>query len=197
MEAYPLTWPVGYKRTEQRIFSTFKQSMEKAQEFLHLELKRMDATDLIVSSNIPVRKDGLFFTDWMNRKIDDPGVAIYFKHKGKNVTMCCDKYSKVWENTYALGKAIEALRGLERWGVSEFMERAFTGFTALPPSIVTEVNIWHVLGLTSKPATSAEVTAAYRTKAKEVHPDKPGGDGEKFKQLLEAYQRALSHFDMD
>lgn len=195
MEAYPLTWPIGYQRTTNRIGSPFKQSMEKAQQFLRLEISRMGAKELIVSSNIPVRKDGLFFTDWMNRRIDDPGVAIYFKYRGKDISMCCDQYLRVWENVYALGKAIEALRGLERWGVSDFLDRAFTGFTALPPSIVPEVNIWHVLGLTGKPDTVDDVTSAYRQMARKHHPDRPGGDKEKFQALQDAYEKALKTFE--
>lgn len=195
IEAYPLAWPVGYKRTTGRISSPFKQSMEKAQQFLHREVDRMGAGKLIVSSNIPVRKDGMFYTDWMNRKIDDPGVAINFHYQGKYITMCCDQYLTVWENVYALGKAIEAIRGLERWGVSDFMERMFTGFTALPPSVTLEVNIWHVLGLTGKPDTKDDVTSAYRQKAREHHPDRPGGNKEKFQALQDAYEKALKQFE--
>lgn len=195
IDAYPLSWPVGYKRTTGRISSPFKQSMEKAQQFLRQELNRMGASGLIVSSNIPVRKDGMFYTDWMNRKIDDPGVAIFFVYHGKDVTMCCDQYLRIWENIYALGKAIEALRGLERWGVSDFLDRAFTGFTALPPSITPEVNIWHVLGLTEKPATLKEVINAYRKKAMVLHPDQPGGNVQMFQDLQDAYEKATQTFE--
>lgn len=193
-EAYPLTWPVGYPRTTNRIRSPFLQSMDKAQKFLRKEIDRLGARKLIVSSNIPIRKDGMFYADWMSKKIDDPGVAIYFTYKGKEISMCCDQYLLVWENTYALGKAIEALRGLERWGVSDFLDRAFTGFTALPPSVTPEVNIWHVLGLTEKPADLKDVVTAYRKKALEVHPDQPTGSKEKFQALQEAYEKALSFF---
>ena len=31
-----------------------------------------------------------------------------------------------------LAKSIEAMRGIERWGPSQMMERTFTGFAALP-----------------------------------------------------------------
>jgi hypothetical protein len=195
IEAYPLTWPVGYQRTQSRIASPFKQTMEKAQQFLRREVDRMGAGKLIVSSNIPIRKDGMFYTDWMNRKIDDPGVAIYFHYQGKDISMCCDQYLRVWENVYALGKAIESIRGLERWGVSDFMARAFTGFTALPAPIVPEVNIWHILGLPGKPETPREVTEAYRKQALELHPDRPGGEKTKFQALQEAYDAALKTFD--
>lgn len=196
MEAYPLQWPVGYKRTANRIHSRFEQSMETAQRFLRIEVSRINGKDLIVSTNIPVRKDGMLYTDWMKKKIEDPGVAIYFKYKGKDISMCCDQYLGVWENIYALGKGIEALRSMERWGVSDFLERAFTGFAAIPEvSSYNMPSIWVILGLPGKPAGIDEVHAAYKRKAKEVHPDTPNGNEVEFIQLQTAYKQAKSMFE--
>jgi hypothetical protein len=33
----------------------------------------------------------------------------------------------------AIAKSIEAMRGLDRWGVGDIVSRAFSGFNALPP----------------------------------------------------------------
>lgn len=196
-EAYPLHWPAGYQRTavHRRRPSQFKQSMDRAQKFLREEIKRLGGRDLIVSTNLPLRLDGLLYSDWMKRKIDDPGVAIYFKYKGKDISMCCDQYAAVWENIYALGKGIEALRGMDRWGVSDFLERAFTGFTALPASsAIVQRDIWDVLGLSSKPGTVVELAEAYKSQAKKTHPD-AGGTKEAFQELQDAYQKALKFYN--
>ncbi len=195
IEAYPLQWPAGYKRNAWRISSQFKQTMEKAQRLLRIEISRIGGTGLIVSTNIPVRKDGLLYSDWMRKKIDDPGVAIYFKYKGKDISMCCDQYEHIWENIYALSKGIEALRGMDRWGVSDFLERAFTGFKALPESTMSEAIIWQVLGLKERPATKEKVTEAYKAQAKLVHPDIATGSQERFVLLQEAYKKALQFFN--
>ena len=74
--------------------------MDKAQRFLRSEIERIKGTDLIISTNIPVKSNGLLYADWMRRKIEDPGAAIYFKYKGKEVAMCCDQYERVWENIF-------------------------------------------------------------------------------------------------
>lgn len=194
MEAFPLYWPVGYKRTKSRFGSRFKVTMDIAQRFLRDELSRMGATDLIVSTNIPVRKDGMLYVDWMNKKIDDPGVAIYFKYKGKGVSMCCDQYEKIWENVYALGKGIEALRGMERWGVSDFLERAFTGFTALPESTITNEKTWCEILEVQPWANAVEIKNAYRKKSMEAHPDK-GGTTEMFNRIAKAYEQGISQLN--
>jgi hypothetical protein len=187
IESFPLYWPVGYKRTESRKRSLFKVTMDNAQQFLRNEIKRMGAKDLIVSTNIPTRKDGGLYSDWMSKRIEDPGVAIYFKYKDQNISMCCDQYHKVWENVYALGKGIEALRGMERWGVSDFLERAFTGFTALAEK--NEREWWQVLGVEAK-ATEQEIKDAYRKRAKQSHPD-AGGNIDMFNEVNRAYNKGL------
>lgn len=188
-DAFPLDWPVGYKRTRIRYNSRFKVTMDTAQRFLRAEVSRLGGTGLIVSTNLPVRNDGGLYADWMRKKVDDPGVAIYFKRKGKEIALCCDQYPTVWENIYALGKGIEAMRALERWGVSDFLDRAFTGFTALPESIITPESWWQVLGI-SPDASEEEIKSAYRQRAKDCHPD-AGGTAERFQQLQQAYSDAL------
>jgi hypothetical protein len=197
IEAYPLSWPLGYKRTqpEQRWNSKFKQTAENAQISLRNEIIRMGGKNLIVSSNVPQRKDGYIYADMATTKIDDPGVAIYFKYDGKDIVMCCDNYPRVWENIYALAKAVEALRGLERWGVSEFLQRAFTGFKALPTAIELSHAWYNILGV-DKNASAEEIKAAYRTKSKVHHPDSPGGSAASFQLIKTAYEQGMAKFQL-
>ena len=68
--------------------------------------------------------------------------------------MCfaCDKWRDVYDNIYAIGKTIEALRGIERWGTGDMVEQAFTGFVALP----SPKSPWEILGVPSR-ATARDV----------------------------------------
>lgn len=184
-EAYPLCWPPGYHRTPSRINSNFKQSMEKAQQALRRELSLLKASDLIVSTNLRVRSDGGLYTADLSRQIEDPGVAIYFRYKKKDVSMCADQYKTVWENIYALAKGIEALRGMERWGVSDFLDRVFTGFAALPPSV--SYRPWYLVLGVSRDADAESVKATYRQLCKANHPD-VGGNKDRMDEILKAYQ---------
>lgn len=192
IDAFPLCWPLGYERTkpEDRTWSQFKQTPESAQKFLHREIKLLGADNLIVSANIPVRKDGMMYADYMSRTIVDPGAAIYFKREDQDVAMCCDNYTKVWENIYALAKTIEALRAITRYGSSDLLKRAFKGFKELPPP--AELPWAEVLGVRVN-ASDEEIKKAYRDKAKLVHPDN-GGTPDQFDILQRAYQQALSRF---
>lgn len=187
IEAFPLQWPVGYKRSITHTNSKFSQTVDKAQQFLRNELYRMGCKNIIVSTNVPIRKDGYLYSDMMGAIIPDLGVAVYFKYNNKEVVMCCDKYYRVWENIFALGKGVEALRGMDRWGVSEFIDRAFAGFKALPETV--EQNWWQVLGISpdSDPET---IKQAYRNMSKVHHPD-AGGSAEMFDRVNKAYQQAF------
>lgn len=192
-QSFPLQWPVGYKRTTWRQSSSFKQSMDKAQRFLRDEVTRLGGTGLVVSTDLRVRTDGGLYAADMDKLIPDPGVAIYFRYKKKEISMCCDRYRRVWENIYALGKGIEALRGMERWGVSEFIDRAFTGFTALPPAAGGKP--WYeVLGFKQQPISFDEVRQSYLRRARILHPDSATGDVSLFQELGRAYDEAKQIF---
>jgi hypothetical protein len=118
----------------------------------------------------------------------DPGVAVYFKRKGVEVCFACDKYDAVWKNMRAIQRTVEALRGIERWGSSTLLERAFTGFTALPEK--TGPSCWDTLGIAPTNDEGA-IVAAWRGKAKEAHAD-VGGSHEAMVALNEAKDIALA-----
>jgi hypothetical protein len=99
--------------------------------------------------------------------------------------MCfaCDKWRDVYDNIYAIGKTIEALRGIERWGTGDMVEQAFTGFVALP----APKSPFDLLGI--KPgASEEEIDAASRAKAMAAHPDR-GGSASAMADLNEARRK--------
>src|SRR5262245_7885363 len=106
-ESFPLDWPLGYIRTRTRTRSKFKPtSLDKIQILLRKELNLLKAKKVIVSSNIPLRRDGSVYAEYLAKKIEDPGMAVYFIHDDQPVVVCCDKYELPWENMYALAKGI-------------------------------------------------------------------------------------------
>lgn len=95
------------------------------------QLKRFrHASNIVITSDLPTRKDGLPYAD---ARCSDPGIAVWWVQKGREQVIACDRWKDVTQNLRAIDMSLEALRGLDRWGASEMVERAFAGFAALPP----------------------------------------------------------------
>lgn len=187
-QAYPLEWPAGWPRTPaaKQGRSRFTTTFDRARRNLVDELRMLGARGVVLSTNIPLRQDGLPYSDLGRRKIEDPGAAVYFVLRDRPLVMARDVYWTPWENVHSLGLAIGHLRGLERHGGATMMERAFAGFTALP----APRSCWDVLGIPS--GSSRElVEQAYRDWAKICHPDR-GGSHAQMADLNAARDRALA-----
>lgn len=191
--AFPLTWPEHKPRTfhwkiERSGFDR-KRSFSTVRDELVREIDRLGGKSLIISTNIPLRQDGLPYANFS--KIKDFGVAVYFKHKAKDMAFACDRWDRIEDNMHAITKTIDALRGVARWGTGDMMEAAFTGFTALPAPIVAGYarGWWEVLGV-SVTATRVEIESTYKRLASLHHPDK-GGDTARMTEINAAREAAL------
>ncbi|MCA9537577.1 MAG: J domain-containing protein [Myxococcales bacterium] len=60
----------------------------------------------------------------------------------------------------------------------------------------SEAYCYHLLGLPAA-ATLDDVRAAYRRIARQMHPDRRGGDAERFKEITAAYNHLIGHFKVD
>lgn len=197
MNAQKLKWPFGWKRTVFRSSSRFattstdsskRATHSRAVDFLQSELDHLGAKECVLSTNLETRIDGLPRSG--QAQPSDPGAAVYFQLKGKSRVLACDTWNQVQCNIWAIAKHIEALRGIDRWGVGS-IEQAFTGYAALPaPGQGTGSRAWEILGI---PAGSDEqaVRAAYKAKAMTAHPDR-GGSLDAWHALNEAFTDALN-----
>jgi hypothetical protein len=188
-QAFPLSWPAGWPRTARRDqqrarFSSRANRMNRrktvaeAVRALDQELERLHAASIVLSTNLRVKLNGLPYG--AQKEPDDTGAACYFAIEGKPVVLACDKWDAVADNIYAIAMHIDAMRGMDRWGVGN-LDRAFTGYAALPPAGAQQT-WWQVLGLTSdlaemdKQAATSHIHIAYRGKARTAHPDAGGSD---------------------
>ena len=208
--AYPLQWPAGWKRTSlsSRTRARFSKSqgsfgngytsrgeltVSQATDRVLGELRRMGVHDfdLVISSNVALRLDGLPRSG--QRDPEDPGVAVYWRDNTQEGwpmrCMAVDRYDRVADNLAAVAATLDAMRAIERHGGAEILNRAFTGFVALPGAGDSE----HWSDVLGVPATAnrADIEAAYRRLRSQHHPDR-GGDGEKFHAVQKAYEEATA-----
>jgi hypothetical protein len=182
--AYPLSWPEGWPRTKVRQQSRFDVSFDKARQQLQWEVERMAGRYPLLSTNLPLRMDGHPYSE--RTQVDDPGVALYFERYGRQMVFACDRWTLIRDNVRAIHKTIEALRGIERWGASDMMERALHAFIALPPPL----QWWQILGL-PRATTAEDVLAKHRDLAMRWHPDREGGSAVRMAEVNAARDAAL------
>ncbi|MFN4360495.1 MAG: J domain-containing protein [Hylemonella sp.] len=206
---YPLQWPAGWKRTAalERSIGRFGKAersggypykrdvtLFQAAARLLQELQRMGihGDDVVLSTNVPTRLDGMPRSD--AKAPADPGAAVYWlDDKGQHRCMAIDQYTKVEMNVAALAATIEAMRAIERHGGAAILDRAFTGFAALPAPIRPGMkrDWWDVLQI-PRDSNADQVRQAYRALASKFHPDKPGGSNEKMAELNTAREAGLA-----
>lgn len=197
IEAYPLAWPAGKPRTprnkiERSRFEPYGRAAEV--ENVRAELQRLGARNVVVSTNMRLRRDGLPYSS--DRAPDDQGVAVYFDYAGGQKCFACDRWRTIEENLRAIFKSIEAIRGLERWGSKSFVDAAFTGFSALPAPGQQSRRAWRqVLGIGPEEPVSTEViNSYYRSAARRAHPDM-GGSADAMAEVNAAREEALQEID--
>ncbi len=200
IEAYPLSWPIGQPRSDRTERSRFRTSFERARRLLVREVERMGGRDLIISTNVPLRNDGFPFAN--HKRPDDTGVAIYFNRKGKQLCFACDRWYLPEENILAICKTIEAMRGIERWGSSDLLDRVFTGFAQLaaPEGSASPrpQGWWQVLEygvLEDVPSDPELLKIRWKELARRYHPDMGDeADGQRMVAVNEAYAKAKAYF---
>lgn len=183
---YPLDWPEGHPRAEDRRSSRFKVGFDRAIEEARQELRRLGASGICVSTNLQLARDG-----WPDPrsplKKNDPGVALYWIFGGKQHVIACDAWDRIEDNLHAITLTIAADRGKARWGCSAVLERSMAAYLSLPAPAKTRP-WWEILGVHEE--SSLEIAEAiFRTKLKQAHPD-VGGSNERMAELNRAIEEA-------
>lgn len=203
IDAYPLAWPLGRRRTpqEDRVRARFSAAgrqitVRQALNRVLVELGRLGVGDwnIVVSTNIPTRGNGLPYSDMPEPK--DRGVAVYFRleNGADRHCMSCDKWDRVADNLAAIAAHVEAVRGQLRWGVGD-VAQVFAGFKALPAVAMPQPSWWEVLGFVARPQSVDKVLDQHRRLAAHCHPDH-GGSTEQMAEINAARDAALRELEV-
>lgn len=194
LSRYPLVWPPGWRRADQwqRKRAQFKSDRNRVSisvaigRIAHeLELlAKVTGEDLLISTNVRTRLDGLPRSD--QAEPGDPGAAVYWRVGKVQRCMAVDLYDRVADNLAAIAATLEAMRAIERHGGAAILDRAFTGFIALP----APEQWFQVLGVGAA-ATRAEIESAHGRLAMKHHPDR-GGDTSTMARINTARDEGLA-----
>lgn len=187
ISSYPLQWPHGWKKpgsTQSSRFGRWNKpvSIRVAIDFVIDELRKMGipSWNIIISSNLKLKNDGYPYSN--QREPDDVGISVWWRVDNSRKVIALGKYNKTADNLYAVGKTIEAMRGIERWGSGEILERTFEGFAALPDP--NKLDWRTTLGYDGD--SLPEAKTLFRKKMIDAHPDRNAGDSTQATVLNEA-----------
>lgn len=187
----PAVWPSGNRTpANQREWPRFRAGWNDTLRLLERELGHLGvhaATTVVLEAGYregDLRLDGLPRRD--ARKPDDPAAIVSFESRYGPLRYGCDTYTKFEANMRGIALALEALRAVDRYGVTKRGEQ-YQGWKALPPAAETltsraaEDLIRKFAGTTD----GTDLRDVARRAARRVHPD-AGGTREQWDRLQRA-----------
>jgi hypothetical protein len=183
-------WPRAMTRTRKR--SPFDSSYQQTLNLIDNELWKTGTRAAVVQLAMEprdIRNDGMPRSD--ARPPKHPGVILSFEKSvgGKRVPLSfpCDAFTDWQANLRAIGLALEALRKVDRYGVTSMAEQ-YRGWAQLPGPIVTPVKmtfeqaaefLFRFCGMNATPhdicGRRDVFEGGYRNAVKKLHPDANGG----------------------
>lgn len=129
----PLVWTgPATPAAERRSWFSFRASWPQTLELLQRELGYLDAVDVVIEADF--RQDDLRLDGWPRanaRQPEHPGVRLAFGSKHGPLIYATDAYAHWQHNVRAIALGLEALRAVDRYGVTKTGEQ-YTGWRALP-----------------------------------------------------------------
>lgn len=190
-------WPG--ERTKHRQRSNFRTGWAKVQELLDRELRNLDAKAVVMLVALEPKDFRIDGQPRANARPAHPGVILSFDSKFGPLRYACDRFDDFADNVYAIGLGLEALRKVERYGITKRGEQ-YKGWTQLPSGTVmgapmSREEAWRVLCDLADEEWSGvydrdDVARLYRVATKLHHPDH-GGNGDMFRRATEARDRLV------
>ena len=129
----PLTqWPG--ERTKTRRDAQFRATYSKTLDLLEYELDKLRAGNTVIQvdnlTTADIRNDGWPKGSWCPRGGWQGVIVSFESHKGA-MSFPCDRYTEWQDNLRAIALSLEALRTVDRYGVTRGNEQ-YTGWARLP-----------------------------------------------------------------
>lgn len=190
-------WPGKLTRNRRR--APFRSGWGQTMDLLDRELHHIGATGVVLLMALrpqEIRNDGRPRAD---ARPQHPGVILCFVKSGAPVRMPCDAFDDWGDNVRAIALSLEALRKVDRYGVSKTGEQ-YKGWAALPPpngDDWTRTEAFNFIALLLG-VTETDLSAGLRLDAEAVlrkaelktHPDH-GGRAEDFNKVQQARKLLL------
>ena len=190
-------WPGKRTRAPKR--SQFSAGWSKTLELLERELSHLRARNIVIQADCDesqIRLDGMLRA---SARMNSQGIILSFDSSHGPLSYPCDRFDRWQDNVRAIALALEALRTVDRYGVTRNAEQ-YKGWAKLPPPPASSFDIETVdqarseilkaCGLDSVIWSDPWQSNAIRLAKRKTHPDH-GGDSTEFKRVCRAEELIL------
>lgn len=159
--------------------AAFRTPYAKTLMLLDRELSHLNAKRIVVQAYF--RQDQIRNDGWPRSSAlpSEPGVIVSFASNSGDLSYPCDRFKTYEDNIRAIALSLEALRSVDRYGVTRNSEQ-YKGWAKLPPApakmTVREAIAFIVLHTSIEPTSPDKLREAYRAAARKLHPDVSGTD---------------------
>jgi hypothetical protein len=198
-----VAWPGVETPSWKRQRAKFNTPWRKSVDLMERELSHLQAKEIVIQTG---HREDDYTRDWQvrssHRAPSTPGVVVTFvSHKTKPpvpLSFPCDRFTDWEDNFRAVALALEALRLVDRYGVTRTNEQ-YQGFKALPaaPAMTAQQAADILAGLSRENAyyvlhDKAIAERARRSALANSHPD-TGGSTQAFQKVQEAAAVLAKH----
>lgn len=205
--------------TKNRAAAPFKSTHFKTFKLLDDEIRRVGGRDVVIHTMHYAtgrRNDG---TPRSDRQPPHPGVVLEFEKPARigprdasyvRLRFPCDTFRSWEDNLRAIALALEALRKIDRYGVSTGSQ--YGGYRALPPGpqtvamtleeaakvVADHAGMGHIQSIAESMLANQDFAfSVYRAASKKTHPDYNEGRQEKFAEVGTAWSIVEASFKKD
>lgn len=194
-------WPDGMKvqpivewpgvLTHDRVRSNFSSTQSATLQVLRRELAQLGAKDVLLQIAIPREAFRLDGFPRSTAKPSHPGLILTLDSKFGPLSYPCDTFTRWEDNLRAIALALEALRKVDRYGVTKRGEQ-YRGFlaieaTAMPAGFTSVMQaktyIADLIAAAEWTTVLGDTTMQIRQAKRLTHPDM-GGDSEVFQRVV-------------
>lgn len=184
-------WPVEDTRVRRR--AAFQAGYQQTLNLLVRELRHLATRFAVLELDAPSSEFRIDGWPRANARIHSPRVVLSIECKHGSLRYPCDTFINFRDNVRAIALGLEALRRVDRYGISRRAEQ-YKGWTQLPPpngEVSTEQEAFSILARHACPSWDGEhvpkqvLTEWFRAAAMRTHPDH-GGDAADFMRVQRA-----------
>jgi hypothetical protein len=173
-------WPGHLTTKHQR--APFSATLGSTMEILNREIRALSGSNVLIQIAVPASKFRLDGMPYADAKPEHPGLILTLDSKHGALSYPCDTFSTWQDNLRAIALALEALRKVDRYGVTKGGQQ-YRGFLAIEGAAAGPFDFTALIHDAGWTTSVVDLTLQLRQAKRLTHPDMDG-DADTFQRVM-------------